>query len=424
MEDSNIAYALHFYAGTHGTDIRTNAESAMSKGIALFITEFGTTDASGGQIDKKVYLDNAKTWLDWADFKGISWANWSLASIPEPCSILKPGVSNTGNWADSDLSESGTWIRDRLLARPKNQNSDSARIIINIQGKGIVTLSPNSTMVLKGTKVIFTAVAESGWEFKSWGASSTVSEAKITLTVDENTSLIANFVSGAGTNMLKNGDFSESTGWSSWVDTSQGNNAVFTFTDSRANISISNTDTLNWGIQLSQSGLELDSGAAYTITLDAWSTGERTLFIGLSSLETWHFQGGSLIDLTSEKKSSTITITPDSSTDAGIIQINAGGDTLPVFIDNIRMYKSSGATILVNRAKKKAQSNVCFNRISNKIYWTSTSQKTRVALADVRGRILQSTSGSRPIHVSNVASGLFLLIATDGLHREIYQFVK
>ena len=76
----------------------------MQNGLAIFITQFGTTDAAYGQNDNILYLDETKEWLDWADLKGISWANWSLSNIDEPCSQLKPTAKNDGNWSEEDLS--------------------------------------------------------------------------------------------------------------------------------------------------------------------------------------------------------------------------------------------------------------------------------------------------------------------------------
>ena len=424
IEDDNVAYALHFYAGSHGSDVRSNAETAMSKGLALFITEFGTTDYSGGQINKKIYLDKTKEWLDWADIKGISWANWSLSSIPEPCSIIKPGKSTTGNWQESDLTPSGVWIRDRLLARPKMRDDDSVSIMgsANVKEGGSVTITPNSKRFKKGTKVTLKATPASGWEFTSWSNGST--DAEITLTAEKNTLLEAIFSPGTGTNMLKDGDFTTSTAWESWIDTSAGNNATITFTGGQADIRINKTDTLNWGIQISQKGLQIERGSTYTITLDAWSNGERTVGVSLVAFGTWSYLGGADISLTAEKQNFIINITADSTTELGIFQVNAGGSTLPVFVDNIKMFKTHKTGIFNTNSIKRSQSLVTFTKTGNKIYWTSTSPKTKVVLTNMSGRIFQSVSGSKPIHLTNMASGSFLLIATDSIHRQIYQFVK
>ena len=43
----NVMYTFHFYASTHTQSMRTRVENAVSKGMPVFITEFGTCDASG-----------------------------------------------------------------------------------------------------------------------------------------------------------------------------------------------------------------------------------------------------------------------------------------------------------------------------------------------------------------------------------------
>lgn len=44
----NLMYTLHFYACTHQAKFRDKADMAISKGLALFVTEFGATPADGG----------------------------------------------------------------------------------------------------------------------------------------------------------------------------------------------------------------------------------------------------------------------------------------------------------------------------------------------------------------------------------------
>ena len=39
---SNIMYACHFYTGTHTQWLRDKIDNALSKGIAVFISEWGT----------------------------------------------------------------------------------------------------------------------------------------------------------------------------------------------------------------------------------------------------------------------------------------------------------------------------------------------------------------------------------------------
>ncbi|MEK7393810.1 MAG: glycoside hydrolase family 5 protein [Fibrobacterota bacterium] len=92
----NIAYAFHFYACTHGASYRTKVANASSK-IAIVLTEWGTTEASGGG---SVCTSEADAWLSLAKEKGISWANWSLSAQNESSASLKPGTSSNGGWND------------------------------------------------------------------------------------------------------------------------------------------------------------------------------------------------------------------------------------------------------------------------------------------------------------------------------------
>lgn len=111
----NLAYVLHFYAGTHDAALRAKADAALAKGLALFITEWGTSAADGGGgEDRTVYWSESVAWLDWADRNGISWCNWSVVAKDESSAALMPGASARGWWSDSMLSNSGWYVRERL----------------------------------------------------------------------------------------------------------------------------------------------------------------------------------------------------------------------------------------------------------------------------------------------------------------------
>jgi endoglucanase len=108
---SNIAYTLHYYASTHKQSLRNKATLALNKGIALFVTEFGTSEASGNG-----YLDEAetKTWWNFLDQNKISWSNWSVADKNETSAALMPGASINGGWTDAQISASGKIVRAEL----------------------------------------------------------------------------------------------------------------------------------------------------------------------------------------------------------------------------------------------------------------------------------------------------------------------
>ncbi len=114
IEDENVAYALHYYASTHKKWLRDNAQVALNRGLALWVTEYGTTESSGdGYLDVK----ESNAWWDFLDKNQISWCNWSVADKNEKSAALLPGASAKGGWTDAVISTSGKMVREELRAK-------------------------------------------------------------------------------------------------------------------------------------------------------------------------------------------------------------------------------------------------------------------------------------------------------------------
>ena len=65
----NLMYTVHFYAATHGDDLRQRTEDAVRQGIPIFISECGAMEASGeGPID----LESEAQWVAMCHRLGIS----------------------------------------------------------------------------------------------------------------------------------------------------------------------------------------------------------------------------------------------------------------------------------------------------------------------------------------------------------------
>ena len=110
LDDKNIMYALHFYSGTHKDDLRNKIKKALDSDIPIFISEWGTSDASG---NGGVYLDEANKWIDFIKSNNISFVNWSLSDKNESSALLKP---NSKVINDDNLSESGKYIKKLLTS--------------------------------------------------------------------------------------------------------------------------------------------------------------------------------------------------------------------------------------------------------------------------------------------------------------------
>ena len=127
VDGGNIAYTLHFYAATHGQFLRDIAKRALDRGVALFVSEWGTCEANGnGGLDFK----ESKKWLDFLAEYNVSDANWAVNDKKESCSALRPGAATNGHWRPRDLTRSGRWVRRSLridakiakLRRPRDEN--------------------------------------------------------------------------------------------------------------------------------------------------------------------------------------------------------------------------------------------------------------------------------------------------------------
>jgi endoglucanase len=110
----NVALSLHYYAATHRQELRAKAELAMQRGAALFITEYGVTDARGAYpIDEA----EAQRWWEWCEKHGISHLAWSIEDKDEACAALLPGTSPFGGWPADRLTRSGTLVRARIRSK-------------------------------------------------------------------------------------------------------------------------------------------------------------------------------------------------------------------------------------------------------------------------------------------------------------------
>ena len=108
----NIMYAVHFYAATHKDDLRNKVKTAISNGLPVFVSEFSLCDASGnGGID----YDSSDEWFDLINDNNLSYASWSLCNKNETSALIKPDSTATSTITIDDLSDTGKYVRDKIL---------------------------------------------------------------------------------------------------------------------------------------------------------------------------------------------------------------------------------------------------------------------------------------------------------------------
>jgi endoglucanase len=110
----NVMYTFHFYAGSHG-DEYLKALGKAAKKLPIFVTEFGTQEASGSGADD---FANAQRFLDLMRREKISWTNWNFSDDHRSGAAFEPGTCADGDFAlKSSLKPAGKWVRKQIRKR-------------------------------------------------------------------------------------------------------------------------------------------------------------------------------------------------------------------------------------------------------------------------------------------------------------------
>jgi len=108
---NNIMYTMHFYAATHGKELRDCTDDAIKSGLPIFISESAGMEATGdGPLNIKAWEE----YIDWMESRKLSWITWSVSDKDETCSVLKKTAKSEGKWKNEDLKESGIKVREYL----------------------------------------------------------------------------------------------------------------------------------------------------------------------------------------------------------------------------------------------------------------------------------------------------------------------
>lgn len=109
---SNILYTFHFYAKDHRDSYLSHLDWASDR-LPIFVTEFGTQEASG---DGPNDLTMAQRYMDLMRTKKISWANWNFSDDARSGAVWTSGTCSGSNWTTGRLKEAGLFIRNNMLS--------------------------------------------------------------------------------------------------------------------------------------------------------------------------------------------------------------------------------------------------------------------------------------------------------------------
>ena len=121
---SNLMYAFHFYASesSHNQWLTAKIGTAIDKGLPVFVSEFGLSEASGnGNVD----LNKAAEWMKRCDDRNVSYCVWSLCNKNESSALIKSSCGKTSGWNIDDLTKAGQFIRNHYRSRMENTTKQS-----------------------------------------------------------------------------------------------------------------------------------------------------------------------------------------------------------------------------------------------------------------------------------------------------------
>lgn len=107
LDQTNIMYSLHFYAGTQKEPFRQIAKDAVDAGLPVFVTEYGTVNADASPpVDE----EEAELWYTFMDEHNLSYVNFAISDKDEGAAALIPGTAPENVCREDYLTESGRLV--------------------------------------------------------------------------------------------------------------------------------------------------------------------------------------------------------------------------------------------------------------------------------------------------------------------------
>jgi len=111
IDDPNVMYVAHFYAATHGDNIRNKVLTAINGGVPVFISECSVCEASGnGAVGEA----SATAWFNLLKENNISYVAWNISNKSESSALISSSCSKLSGFTVDELSDTGKWFRTRM----------------------------------------------------------------------------------------------------------------------------------------------------------------------------------------------------------------------------------------------------------------------------------------------------------------------
>lgn len=296
-------------------------------------------------------------------------------------------------------------------------------VVAGATAGGKITVDPTGR-VAAGTVVTLVATPDAGYEFTGWAGDTTATTTTLKVTVQKDRNLQAVFTPGAGTNLVKGGTFTSAADQAAWVlgnYPTPANASTVSYASGAAAITVTATDTTNYGVQIRQGGLQIDSGVTYVVTFDAFASVAHDISPTLTTGD-WKWQSNSTVSLTTTKAPYSVELASNINSPDGMLQFCVGKALTTVTIDNVTMVRK-GATAVGPRTA--ASSRLSLRPVADGFAWTRSTpleSNATIRLLDAEGRELHratAPSGSASGTLPSVGSGLRFVVLEGASFREV-----
>jgi len=470
VSGSNLVYSVHYYTAEPGTqhqqDLRGWCGGAMDKKQALLVTEFGLSEADGGNNSNKKcpndlivkpgwngekkcptmgqgtysnldILDTteANVWFDYLDKYQVGWVNWSIVDKNEAASALAGGAGGSGNWSDANLSRSGRFIRNKL----RFYASTTYKLNVTVTGEGTYTLFPNSAdnTYTHGVPVSVIAKPKTSGMEVVWSGDITTSKgdtAKVNMTSAKNVKVIFS----AGGNLLQNGSFISATDpWKIYKNglPDPAPNPTLTLDNAEGKITMTAAGTDINHTSLYQMGIKLTSGRAYKLSFTARGASARNITAKIvnasgstsNPTQTPVLMAPADFALTAANKdfSKTFNMTGTTTTTAAL-HFCFGGNAVGWNITNVRLEDIGPAdpTAVAEQPAAHKPASWSISKAGGELRLRGPAEPgARVSLYDTRGKAVKiiSAKDGLTLTASGLPAGNYFLVVKNRAGADVYR---
>jgi len=263
-------------------------------------------------------------------------------------------------------------------------------------GAGSISLSPAGTYFEPGTEVTLKAVPDPRNIFTGWSQGASGTDQTITLTINSDMAVTADFAADPSAPLIMNGDFT--TGFDYWEYFQwheSGSAGTISSDQGSAVVNVTNGGSALWHQQVYQEDIPLKNGQNLTLSFDAKSNASRSMTVVIKYMNPDKVYLQQTVSLSPAMQTYTYNFTVDSEPlKKPRVEFNLGTEAGEVELDNVSLIDHNVTSIKRTASAAASAFSPVLTTSQNKILWTGLkSQPWEMEIFDLQGSALIRTAG-------------------------------